>query len=92
MKRINLLAGVVAALMIACSQSGAVHGIMKGAEVALCVADHQDEPLEVVIAKCGEKVSPQDIERILQEQRAATARSVAAKRAAACGSPDAGAK
>ncbi len=76
-----IMAGI--AVMVACTGDGRALAVMRGLQVAMCVAEHQDEPLPQVIARCAQdNVSPSDIERMLTEQKAATARAAARKTAA----------
>jgi hypothetical protein len=60
----------------ACSARGREVALVDGAKIALCVAEHQDEPTELALIKCGsENVSPDDIRKMLEANRAATNRA-----------------
>jgi hypothetical protein len=87
---IRLVLGLTASTLIiaiACTPGAKATAIADSAKVAICVAENQDLPTEAVIAKCLiENVTPKDIERMLEAQKAATEKA-AAKKASACGKP-----
>jgi len=91
-----LLAGILSlwALVLepSCTPQARTAALDDGIKIALCVAANQDLPTEQVLAKCAiESVKTEDVLKLLEETRKATAR---AAMKAACAPPqaDAGAK
>lgn len=71
---------ILAAGLLACTPVGQLAAVHEGLDVALCVAEHQDKPLEAVVAQCiRENVTPTDIASILARQRSLTERSATAR-------------
>lgn len=72
---------LVVATFGACTTTGKVIAAEDAAKVAICVAENQGQPLEIVVAKCAvENVSPDDIKRMLEAtKRAGCAASSPAK-------------
>lgn len=76
MRRLAALAVLIFLALAACTPAGRLAAVHEGFDVALCVATHQDEPLDQVIARCiRDNVTPADIAVILARQRGITDRA-----------------
>ena len=66
--------------LASCTTAAHLAAVREGFDVALCVADHQDEPLDQVIARClRENVTAEDVSAILARQKRVTERAATAR-------------